>query len=288
MTMSKTALITSRDKKGRHAVGLFEAAYDQAQLDEERAQRLNERGDEFQAAIARAIVELSQSNRFAREVAASPLAYPPEYTGAKPVQEQITTLTGHFPGLAVGPVEEVMARNTLLPDEGWFAYLRRGKLTATYGEEVARLLAKIAETRTARNYREGQLGDKYLRQHSRTVAMLTEAERRQQGDVIVLPVQFGKRYAGSSVRRVRECFAATEFGLDALSVGTMLLTHPEREVRWEQLHLDCSGDEFAPGADGRFVSAPFFLCYDGELEFNTHGVSRFLENCGAVSARLPE
>lgn len=273
-----------------------EVAIDGSGLDHAAAQRVIERGGEFTEAVRAAVRmvvadklrELSIYGQFAREVAAAPLAYPPEYTGSKPIHDQIATLTGHSPGLTVGPVEEVMARNTLLPDEGWFAYLRRGKLAATYGEEVARLLEKIAETRTVHNYREGQLGERYLRQHARTAAMLTEAERRQQGDVIVLPVQFGKRYAGSSVRRVRECFATTEFGLGALSVGTMLLTHPEREVRWEQLHLDCPGDEGAPGADGRFVSASGFHWRDGKLRFSTVGTSSFSGDCGSVSARLPE
>ncbi|HQI74664.1 MAG TPA: hypothetical protein PLY37_02270 [Candidatus Pacearchaeota archaeon] len=45
----------------------------------------------------------------------------------------------------------------------------------------------------------------------------------------------------------------------------MLLTHPEREVQWEQLHVDCAGDEFAPDADGDFSSAPVF-------DFNVGGV----------------
>lgn len=54
-----TTLITSRDDKGRHAVGLFEAAYNKAGLDDDRAQRLNERGGEFQDGVLKLITELT-------------------------------------------------------------------------------------------------------------------------------------------------------------------------------------------------------------------------------------
>ncbi|MDP3901622.1 MAG: hypothetical protein Q8Q37_01430, partial [bacterium] len=57
--MPKPALITSRDPKGLHAVGLFEAAYNKSKLDEARAQRLNERGGELQDGIAKLIAELT-------------------------------------------------------------------------------------------------------------------------------------------------------------------------------------------------------------------------------------
>ncbi|MDP1709756.1 MAG: hypothetical protein Q8L21_02630 [Candidatus Komeilibacteria bacterium] len=54
-----TTLITSRDDKGRHAVGLFEVAYNKAGLDDDRAQRLNERGGELQDGITKLIAELT-------------------------------------------------------------------------------------------------------------------------------------------------------------------------------------------------------------------------------------
>ncbi|MDP2587064.1 MAG: hypothetical protein Q8P32_04860 [Candidatus Komeilibacteria bacterium] len=54
-----TTLITSRDPKGLHAVGLFEAVYNKFGLNDQGAQRLNERGDEFQNGIRKLIAELS-------------------------------------------------------------------------------------------------------------------------------------------------------------------------------------------------------------------------------------
>lgn len=62
MAMSTQALITSRDPKGLHAVGLFETACNQSKLDDARAQRLNERGGELQNGIVKLIAELTTSN----------------------------------------------------------------------------------------------------------------------------------------------------------------------------------------------------------------------------------
>ncbi|KKR88920.1 MAG: hypothetical protein UU38_C0003G0172 [Candidatus Wolfebacteria bacterium GW2011_GWB1_41_12] len=93
--MSQT-LITSRDPKGLHAVGLFEAAYNKSRLDEARAQRLNERGGELQDGIVKLIAELSVSNQFADEKVRSSYTYPKEYKGPKPVADQIKTLAKIF------------------------------------------------------------------------------------------------------------------------------------------------------------------------------------------------
>jgi hypothetical protein len=77
---------------------------------------------------------------------------------------------------------------------------------------------------------------------------------------------------------------ANEFGLGAFAIGIMLLTHPEREVQWEQLHIDCAGDEFAPDADGDFSCAPLFFFDDGEVKFNARWFAHAYELYGSASA----
>src|SRR3989344_6874962 len=99
MTMSKKTrqtLITSRDPKGLHAVGLFEAIYNKSGLDDVRAQRLNERGGELQDGIAKLIAELSVSNQYANEEVHSNHTYPKEYKGPNPVADQIKALAKIF------------------------------------------------------------------------------------------------------------------------------------------------------------------------------------------------
>lgn len=52
-------LITSNDPKGRHATDLFRSAYNNACLDEKRAQRLNEHGGDLQKGIGELIARIT-------------------------------------------------------------------------------------------------------------------------------------------------------------------------------------------------------------------------------------
>ena len=121
----------------------------------------------------------------------------------------------------------------------------------------------IALKRKFKTHLDGQLGAEYLRQHAKTVKMFQKlGDEQKDSDILVVSAQFGFRHKGRSVvRRAREVFEANEFGLGAFAIGIMLLTHPEREVQWEQLHIDCAGDEFAPDADGVFSYAPLVNFY---------------------------
>ncbi len=60
-----------------------------------------------------------------------------------------------------------------------------------------------------------------------------------------------------------------ECGLGAFAVGIMLLTHPERLQHYDDLWIDCAGDEFhdPQGSDAPFDRAPLFYFYDGKLKF---------------------
>ena len=235
-------------------------------LDKDNIQKLIENGDEFQARIVTGIKELSMSNQFADEEVRSSYAYPKGYK-VKGITEQTNILRQLFPG--VGFADEKLAEQPLPPNaEGWFAIPKWQTLAPTYGEAVEKVLAMIASKRKFYNYRDGQLGAEYLRQHAKTVKMFQKlGDEQKDFDILVVPAQFGLRHKGRSVRRAREVFTANEFGLGAFAIGIMLLTHPEREVQWEPLHVDCAGDEFSPFAGGGFSSAPVFFFSDGEVRF---------------------
>ncbi|OHA08652.1 MAG: hypothetical protein A3A44_02600 [Candidatus Sungbacteria bacterium RIFCSPLOWO2_01_FULL_60_25] len=81
---------------------------------------------------------------------------------------------------------------------------------------------------------------------------------------------------------------AQEFGLGGVAEGCRALTHPERYVRWEQLHTDLAGDEYSPDADGDFSGAPYFDFNGGQLEFDTDWVGSPGESYGSASAFLPQ
>ena len=293
MTMSKQALITSRDPKGLHAVGLFEAVYNKARLDDACAQRLNERGGELQDGIAKLIIELTTSDQYTDEEVESKYGYLSGYK-PKPIAEQIRRLRELFPELKDATYDEPIAARPL-PEgsEGWFAIPRWERLSKAYGEGVQEVLAMIAKTLNGKfvNYREGQTGPEYLRQHVKTEKMFQKLVDEQSGhDILVVPAQFGLRHRGESVRRAREVFTANEFGLGAFAVGIMLLTHPERLQDSNDLWIDCAGDEFAPDVGGRFTLAPCFgfaLFRVGLVEFYTRWVGIAYDVYGSASGFLP-
>ena len=297
--MSQT-LITSRDPRGLHAIGLFEAVYNKSKLDDARAQRLNERGGELQDGIAKLIAELSMSDQYANEEVRSTYTYPEEYKGPKPINDQIKAIAKIF-DLDPSHALEFVRNLTELPNgaEGWFAIPAVDALAAKHFPEVTdptqkycaavRLVhEKIAASRSFCNYREGQITPAQLRVHARTAHALDLIAETQKGDILIVASQFGMRHRGKSVRRAREVFTANEFGLGAFAIGIMLLTHPEREVQWEQLHIDCGGDEFAPHAAGDFGDAPVFFFCDGLVEFDADWVRRANECSGSASGFVPQ
>lgn len=257
--------------------------------------------------LDRADVQLLQEGRSWSEVRRmawkgeeiiSTFEYPPEYTGPKPIAEQIAKLAASFaeldPTYAFRFVTDRLPR-IAPPDkmgmEGWFAILSPDgakKLGASYGQALERVFQEIASTRAFTNDRDGYLGEEYLRVHARTAEFLARASEQHPGDILVLSGQFGRVYRGRSTRRVRVLFTNKEFGASSLAVAAMTLTHPERFMRWEQLHVDCLGDEYAPRAYGRFVRAPSFGWNGGGLRFRTGTVESFAPRDSSVSFYLPE
>lgn len=296
MTTNKsiTSVSSGQEKQIiRFGSDAVESALKDFGLDKDGAQRVIEHGDEFNAAIKEAtriaLQNLSVSNQYANEEVDSNYNYPDEYQYTQ-ISDQVARLRQLFPELSNATYDESVANGELPPHaEGWFAIPRWEKIAGTYGEAVQKVLDLISKERKFYNYRDCQLDPKHLRQHTRTVIMLQKLADEQQGhDILIIPAQFGLRHRGRSVRRAREVFNAPEFGLGSFAVGCMILTHPQRLVRWEQLHMDCTGDEFAPDADGQFRSAPLFRFRDGEVGFGTHWVSDASDDYGSVSAFVPQ
>lgn len=266
-----------------------EKALREAGLDKDSIQRLIENGGEFQADILASIRRLSVTNQFANEECASSYGY---LSGYKPksIAQQVLTLKQLFPELDMSDMTD--ADLGALPEgaEGWFAIPRWQSVASTYGEAVEKVLNLIKRTRNGKfyNYREGQLGPNHLRESDKAVkTWKTIAEAQNNHGILFVPCQFGIRHRGRSVRRAREVMNSTEFGLGAYAVGVMLLTHPERLTQYNDLWIDCAGDEFSEG-DGVFDWAPCFLFYDDGVEFGAGYVDDAYENYGAVSGFLPQ
>ncbi len=292
MTMS-TTLITSRDPKGQQATSIFEAAYNKAKLDDTRAQRLNENGDELKVGISKLIAELSISDRYADEEVSSSYTYPKEYS-RRPIEEQIERIAKLFD---LNP-QDAYAFAKSLPElhegaEGWFAIPSIAAVAKKHfpkvtdpAEQYCRvqnlILEMIGKSRRFHNYREGEINSQSLRMHTRTAHALDLVKETQKGDILIIAAQLGMRHRGRSVRRAREVFVANEFGLDGVIVGSIALTHPERFVRFEELDIDC------PGSSGHgFSHAPIFF-HDDELKFAARRVDGARVRYGSASGFLPQ
>lgn len=301
MTMqTQTALITSRDPKGMQAVSIFEAAYNKAKLDNFRAQRLNERGDELKKGISNLIAELSISDRYVDEEVESNYIYPKEYDGPKLIEEQVTALA-EILGLDPSNALECAKNLPELPvgAEGWFAIPSNNGLKKIFPkieDDVERYCAgvrfvhkKIATLCNFYNYRDEQITSDCLQVHARTVHALNLITEHQPGDILIVAGQLGMRHRGRSVRRARECFDFNEFGLGVLAVSSIFLNHSNRLVRWEELDMDCSGDEFDdPTFDARFAHVYVFSFDVFEVWFATDWCGRFYGRSGSVSAFVPQ
>jgi len=298
--MAKTLITSGQEKQyKRFFDDARDKALEEANLEKDGMQKLIEKGDEFQSRVVIAIKELSVSNQFADEEVESSYGY---LSGYKPNRDQaIEVIVADFEK-QVGVLDElfncgkrfnpdwIVRTHSLCPQwvEKFFASFDWHKIAPTYGEAVQKVLDLIKQTRNGKfhNYREGKLGSQHLRQHSKMFQ--TIGEEQKDHDILVVPAQFGLNHRGKSVRRAREVMSASEFGLGAFAIGVMLLTHPERLQNYNDLWIDCAGDEYAPGADDGFSFAPYFRFGDGEVKFGADWIGRPSGGYGSVSGFVPQ
>lgn len=253
------------------------------------------RSDDATAKLVVEAWDAAMKNRFANEEVATKLGYPVEYRGPRPIKEQIAALAKIF-NLDSSKALAFAENLPKCPEgaEGWFAIPSVDALAKKHFPEVTDSVqkychvvqlvqAKIAASRRSHNYREGQITPNRLRVHARTAHAMDLIADQQPGDILVVAAQFGMKHRGRSVRRARVLFAPNEFGLGALAGCCMALTHPERFVCWEQLHVDFAGDEFAPDADGDFDEAPNLFFHDVQLKFDTVWTDDTYEYYGSAS-----
>lgn len=283
--------VTTRDPKGLKFLSIVEATYNKAKLSEKEAQRVNDTAG-LSEIIADFIAKNRVTDQFKSEEVASTYGYLSGYTKPKSITEQCEILRRIFPG--VGLANEKIAEGALPANaEGWFAIPRWQAFAPTYGEAVQKVLDALKQARGGKfiNYREGQLGPNQLRPSTECLEVFQKLGDEQKNfDILVVAAQFGIRHRGRSVRRAREVMldSGNEFGLGAFAVGIMLLTHPERLQHYDDLWIDCAGDEFAPVADGQFSSAPCFYFTGGRVRFGAHDASNASDCSGSASGFSPQ
>lgn len=202
--------------------------------------------------------------------------YPENYK-VKPVAEQWKTLEKVFPALKKYTLPE-SPENT---SEGLFVIPNWRLLAANYPNAVKLVIGKIADSRPFYNYLSNSM-DKIRETPQKAKFWDSNAE-----GIMILPCQFGSKWAGKSVEHVRANKAPNELLLGAYEVALMILTHPERLEKWDELDCDCAGDEF-PGADGVFSGYPFLGFRGGRARFGAFGVSFAGGYFGSVSGFVPQ
>jgi len=232
--------------------------------------------------------ELEKVLPYADEETESSYGYPKGFY-IRTVQEQLEILLKHFPNLDASHVNELASKELSTGAEGWAVIPKSSKVAKTYHKALETVLKLIADNRKFQNWREGALTEKHLRVREKTVQAHAKLNE-QPGDFWVIPFQFGKKWAGHSVRNAQIRFAESEFGLGPYKVAMLLLTHPERITGPDQLYIDCAGCEYSPAAAGDFFAClDFHWDYDYKLlglDFNrTDGV---YERWGAASGFLAQ
>lgn len=287
-----TARITSGQK--RQIKGFVELAFDEVieelGLSKEAAQRVVKNGtpcqEQLKEHLRSVLVQLATPQEFANEEVESSYGYLSGYRQPRSVTEQANRLREIFPG--IGYADESLA-NIPVPKgaEGKFVILPWQKVAATYGEAVQIVLDKlrVAYGEKFVNYIEGKLGAKHLREGIAKKAAFRKLAEEQKGfDLLVVDGQFGLLHRGRSVRRARVVMQdGGQFGFGAFENGIMLLTHADRLRHYDDLWIDCAGDEYSYEADGQFPDAPIFYFFDGDLKFDTDGVAGPSGYCGSSS-----
>lgn len=176
---------------------------------------------------------------------------------------------------AFGITISVDSSQSLIKDtDGVFVIPKWNKIGKTYEESLIKVFAEIKKTRPFYNWREGKLGSEHLR------------ELPDKNVPEILSVQLGKKWKGTSVENVRKNKADNEILLGAYKVAIIILTHPDVVKSYDDLFIDCAGDEYSYNADGEFSSVPYFYWHDGKLYFGAYYVDCVNAFFGAASGFL--
>lgn len=303
MTINKSITQGQVKQIARFGSDAIEKALEELGLNKGNAQSVIGRGGEFAAIIKdsalSALKNLSVSDRFKDEEVESSYGY---LSGYKPkgLNEQCNRLRTLFPGIGFcnqDLLKEIEKGEVKLPKyaEGWFAIPNWIKNTQIFGANYSGSLLKVFDTiKKTRNgnfynYREGQIDEKHVRQSVRTKEFWQKlSEDQGNPDILIVSAQFGIRHRGRSVRRACEIFLENEFGLGAFAIGIMILTHPERLQNYDDLWIDCSGDEFSSVADDDFSRAFYFEFYGGKVGFHSGWISDARSRYGSASGFLSQ
>ena len=190
----------------------------------------------------------------------------PEGFQIRTPKEQLEIWMQYFPDLDGSHVLTLADQSLLSTEaESWAVIPKFLKVkNGDYYEALDRMLILLAEQCKFKNWREEALTPEHLQIVRRTMLAHNELNKLP-GDFWVFPFQFGKRWAGKSVRRGRILYDESEFGLGPYESAALLVSHPNRITGLGQLYIDCSGCIYSPTASGQFV---YCLGFDWDSDYD--------------------
>lgn len=187
----------------------------------------------------------------------------------KSSQEQAEILLEHFPDLDLSNAPQGIG----------YIVPKWSLIATTYTEALEKMLHAIASTRKFHNYRSSEM--RKFKETKRKVELM-----QQLPEIMSLDAQLGEKYKAKSVEVVRNSLNPGELGLGAYEVACILLTHPALLTDYDDLWIDCPGDEFT--GESEFSSAPYFIFRGGRLGFGRRWIGLADGGCGSASAVLPQ
>lgn len=210
------------------------------------AQRLIEKGGEFQKHFQLLIHELS-GERYVDEEVASDCGYPKGFK-ILPLEQQLDILHKYFPETSFDATNEFLKKEwpkLKLPKEaeGWGVIPRLEKIAKDYHAAVERAMDELTSSRSFYDNYFLKVAIESLQRDRKTRIFLAQLAIQQKGDFLIFPIQFGLRHAGRSSRRAYEIFTEQEFALGVFENICLLLTHLKRFSSKNDLWIDCAGDK---------------------------------------------
>jgi hypothetical protein len=247
---------------------------------------------------------MATPNTYAEQEIKSNYGYLSGYKETHSIDDQISILKNYNWGREINwglnDKQKALLEQSPTDSEGWFVVPFDKTMITDYdaekvvdfGKQLEMVLDFLKQSRNGKliNYREGKLGPRYYRRSKRLTQAIRELWKMQgcPEDVILISAQFGIKHAGRSVNRARVVIRGIEYPIGSYEVCIMLLTHPERLLDFNDLWIDCPGDEYTPDGDGVFSKSPCLGFDDGWLGFGAGVVSRASGCYGSASAFLPQ
>jgi hypothetical protein len=225
--------------------------------------------------------------------------YPQEYLGPRPLAEQISEIAWRFglcAKMALAYIERGLPKKLPRGAESRFAIPTVAGLAARFFPEVQDPSERYRRAVThalrvlgvAQEFDSPQAEKKIipgLNRSERSARYLEMVSREQPGDILIIAAQLGRRHRGLAAKDVP--YVDHEFGLGTLEAVAILLTHPQRFIRLEELDLDCPGDVCLRPQDGKPLNVPFLSHTGSGILYGTNWHGSACDRTAQATGFLP-